>query len=66
MRSYGATREDFGKLCVAQRDNALGYPHAMFKTKLTLEEYLTRGPSRTPFGCSTASCPAPGRRASWS
>jgi acyl-coenzyme A synthetase/AMP-(fatty) acid ligase/acetyl-CoA acetyltransferase len=40
MRSYGATREDFGKICVAQRDNALGYPHALFKRKLTLEEYL--------------------------
>jgi acetyl-CoA acetyltransferase len=41
MRTYGATREDFGKICVAQRDNALGYPHAMFKKKLTLEEYLS-------------------------
>jgi acyl-CoA synthetase (AMP-forming)/AMP-acid ligase II/acetyl-CoA acetyltransferase len=40
MRAYGATREDFGKLCVAQRANALGYPHALFKKKLTLEEYL--------------------------
>src|SRR6202044_698828 len=40
MREYGATREDFGKLCVAQRDNALTYPHALFKKKLTLEEYL--------------------------
>ena len=40
MRAHGATREDFGKLCVAQRDNALGYPHAIFKKKLTLEEYL--------------------------
>jgi acyl-CoA synthetase (AMP-forming)/AMP-acid ligase II/acetyl-CoA acetyltransferase len=40
MHTYGATREDFGKLCVAQRDNALGYPHAIFKKKLTLEEYL--------------------------
>jgi len=40
MRNYGATREDFGKLCVAQRDNALGDPHSMFKKKLTLEEYL--------------------------
>jgi acetyl-CoA acetyltransferase len=40
MRSHGATREDFGKLCVAQRDNALGYAHAMFKKKLTMEEYL--------------------------
>jgi acetyl-CoA acetyltransferase len=40
MRTYGATREDFGKLCVAQRDNALGYPHALLKKKLTLDEYL--------------------------
>jgi acetyl-CoA acetyltransferase len=40
MRAYGVTREDFGKLCVAQRDNALGYEHALFKKKLTLEQYL--------------------------
>ena len=40
MRTYGATREDFGKICVAQRDNALGYPLALFKKKLTLQEYL--------------------------
>jgi acetyl-CoA acetyltransferase len=48
MRTYGATREDFGKLCVAQRDNALGYPHALFKKKLTLEEYLTARPIADP------------------
>ena len=41
MRTYGATREDFGKLCVAQRDNGLGYAHAMFRKKLTMEEYLS-------------------------
>jgi acetyl-CoA acetyltransferase len=41
MRTYGATREDFGKLCVAQRDNALGYRHAMFRKKLTMDEYLS-------------------------
>jgi acetyl-CoA acetyltransferase len=36
MRQFGATREDFGKLCVAQRDNALSYPYALFKKALTL------------------------------
>src|SRR5882672_4347772 len=41
MRIYGATREDFGKLCVAQRTNALKNPHALFKKPLTLEEYLS-------------------------
>jgi acetyl-CoA acetyltransferase len=40
MREYGAKREDFGKLCIAQRANALGYPVALFKKPLTLEEYL--------------------------
>ena len=40
MQLYGATREDFGKLCVAQRQNALSYPHAIMKKPLSLEQYL--------------------------
>jgi len=40
MRTYGARREDFGKLCVAQRNNALKNPLALFKQKLTLDQYL--------------------------
>ena len=40
MNKYGATREDFGKLCVAQRDNALSIPFAMMKKRLTLDEYM--------------------------
>ena len=36
MRTHGATREDFGKLCVAQRNNALKNPLALFKKPLTL------------------------------
>jgi len=40
MRQTGATREDFGKLCVAQRDNALRYPQALMKKPLTLRQYL--------------------------
>src|SRR6516225_6135091 len=41
MRTYGARPEDFGKLCVAQRANALEFPHALMKKPLTLDEYLT-------------------------
>ena len=41
MRTYGAKPEDFGKLCVAQRTNALAFPTAMMKKPLTLDEYLT-------------------------
>ena len=40
MRTYGMRREDFGKLCVAQRENALRFPHALMRKPLTLEEYL--------------------------
>src|SRR5580698_10469647 len=41
MRTYGAKPEDFGKLCVAQRTNALAFPTAVMKKPLTLDEYLT-------------------------
>ncbi|HTV36533.1 MAG TPA: thiolase family protein [Xanthobacteraceae bacterium] len=41
MRSYGVTREDFGKICVAQRANALKSPFALMKKPLTLDEYLS-------------------------
>jgi len=40
MQQTGATRQDFGKLCVAQRDNALRFPHALMKKPLTLQQYL--------------------------
>src|SRR5205807_1533229 len=48
MRVYGATREDFGKLCVAQRANALEYSPALFKKPLSLEEYLSARPIAEP------------------
>jgi len=48
MRTYGAKREDFGKLCVAQRANALRFSHALFKKPLTLEEYLAARPIAEP------------------
>ena len=40
MEKYGIERQDFGKLCVAQRDNALKYEHALMKKALTLDEYM--------------------------
>lgn len=48
MRHYGATRADFGKLCVAQRDNALRNPYALMKKPLTLEQYLEARPIAEP------------------
>ena len=40
MRRYGVTREDFGRICIAQRENALSYPHALMKTPLGMAGYL--------------------------
>ncbi|MEM9529720.1 MAG: thiolase family protein [Pseudomonadota bacterium] len=40
MDTYGTTRETFGRLCVAQRQNALAVPFAMMTRPLTLDEYL--------------------------
>ena len=40
MRTYGATREDFGRICIAQRANALLNPLALMKHPLTMAEYL--------------------------
>lgn len=48
MRTYGAKREDFGKLCVAQRTNALSFPYALFKTPLTLDGYMNARPIADP------------------
>jgi acetyl-CoA acetyltransferase len=48
MHTFGARREDFGKLCVAQRNNALGNPHALFKKPLTLREYMEARPVAEP------------------
>lgn len=41
MSEYGAAREDFGTICVAQRANALRNPHAVMKTPLTMEQYMS-------------------------
>lgn len=40
MKAYGTRREDFGKICVAQRENALSIPYAMMKKPLTLDQYM--------------------------
>ncbi len=48
MRTYGAKREDFGRICVDQRTNALGNPNAMFKKALTLDEYMAARPISDP------------------
>ena len=63
MDAYGATREDFGKLCVAQRDNALKNPHALMKKPLTLDQYLSSKPIAEPFHLFDCVMPCAGAEA---
>lgn len=49
MDACGATRADFGRIAVAQRRNARGFPHALLGAKpLTLEDYLAARPVAGP------------------
>ena len=45
---YGTTREQLGRLAVAQRANALLNPNALFRVPLTLEQYLDARPIAEP------------------
>ncbi len=63
MREYGARSEDFGKLCVAQRQNALSFPHALFRKPLTLDEYLNARPIAEPLRLFDCVMPCAGAEA---
>lgn len=40
MEQFGASPEDFGRLCIAQRSNAMLNPNALLRTPLTMQDYL--------------------------
>lgn len=63
MQTYGATREDFGKICVAQRYNALRNTTAVMKKPLTLEEYLGARPIADPIALFDCVMPCAGSEA---
>jgi acetyl-CoA acetyltransferase len=63
MQQHGATREDFGKLCVAQRANALKFDGALFKKPLTLEQYLGARPIAEPLHLFDCVMPCAGAEA---
>jgi acetyl-CoA acetyltransferase len=60
MQDYGATREDFGRICVAQRANALRNPNALMKKPLTLEQYLHARPIADPIALFDCVMPCAG------
>ena len=63
MQNYGAKREDFGKICVAQRTNALSFPHAIMKKPLTLEQYMAARPISDPIALFDCVMPVAGAEA---
>ena len=63
MRTYGAKREDFGRIAVAQRSNALKNPNALFKKPLTLDEYLDARPISDPIHLFDCVMPCAGAEA---
>ena len=63
MREYGATREDFGRIAVDQRSNALKNPNALFKKPLSLEEYMGARPISDPIHLFDCVMPCAGAEA---
>jgi len=63
MRTYGARREDFGRIAVDQRTNALRNPNAMFKKPLTLDEYMAARPISDPIHLFDCVMPCAGAEA---
>jgi acetyl-CoA acetyltransferase len=54
MRAYGATPEDFGRICIAQRHNGAAMPHALLKSRSPWRNISPPARSPTPSCFSTA------------
>lgn len=50
MQQEGLTREDFGRLCIAQREWAAGNPRAAYRDALTMRDYIEAKPVAAPLG----------------
>lgn len=63
MRTHGVSREDFGRLCIAMRANALFGKGSLYREPLTMEAYLAARPVSEPlhlFDCVRRCCGAEG------
>lgn len=63
MRKFGARREDFGRIAVAQRTNALAYGSRLFRKPLTLDEYMAGRPIADPIHLFDCVMPCAGAEA---
>jgi acetyl-CoA acetyltransferase len=63
MNRTGATREDFGRICVAQRANAQRYDGALMRKPLTMDDYLKARPISDPIHLFDCVMPCAGAEA---
>lgn len=63
MDRFGTSREDFGRICVAQRENALAFPGALMKKPLSMDEYLAARPIADPIHLYDCVMPCAGAEA---
>lgn len=63
MRTTGARREDFGRLCVDQRANALAAGTRLFSKPLTLDDYVAARPIAEPLHLFDCVMPCAGAEA---
>ena len=63
MRRTGCRAEDFGTLCIAQRENAAANPLALLRTPLSMDAYLASRPISTPLRMLDCVLPCAGAEA---
>lgn len=63
MDRYGAKREDFGKICIAQRANSLASNYGLFSNPLTMDAYMTARPIADPIHLFDCVMPCAGAEA---
>jgi len=57
---YGTTRETLGWIALNQRANAARHPEAIYRSPLTMDDYLTARTVTTPFGLYDCDVPCDG------
>jgi len=63
MERFDATREDFGRICIAQRDNARDNPLALLREPLDMQAYLDARPIAEPLHLLDCVMPCAGAEA---
>ena len=63
MEQFNVSREDLGRIAVAQRSNALKNPNALMKEPLTLDQYMNARPIADPIHLYDCVMPCAGAEA---